>query len=130
MDLELLRRAAQRLRHPGKMTVSQRIDLARELEALAHRIDEQRAVTAEPAYPKILACLSFPRRGMTVAHSVVLRDFGPQAFDRYVTHIRNDEDGGHTSGHYHKDEGDAMQDYLARAGRYSRQHYGEKVTTA
>lgn len=129
MDLDLLRRVARKLRVPGNMTVSQRIDLSRELEQATRDEELSQIAASEKRYPAVLACVSFPRRGITCASSVVLRDMGPTAYDRYVTHIRNDEDGGYTTGHYYKNEAAGMQDYFARAGRYHKIHYGDLVNT-
>ena len=71
-------------------------------------------------YPVTVALESFPKERATVQFSVVLRDFGPEAHCRYVTHCRNDDDGSHYWGHYFSDERLAREDFAKRAALYRR----------
>jgi uncharacterized protein YcgI (DUF1989 family) len=72
-------------------------------------------------FPKIIAIESFPADRATAPMSVVLRDFGPNKHDRYVTHCRNDNDGSFFWGHYYTDEAIARKDFTDRCARYRKQ---------
>lgn len=64
---------------------------------------------------------SFPERPATVPVSVVLRDFGPDALHRYVTHCHDDSAGpneGFYWGHYFADLAKATDDFAERCRRY------------
>jgi hypothetical protein len=74
--------------------------------------------TSTPEFPRLIAMESLPRQEASVPFSVVLRDFGPDKAQRYVTHCRNDDDGSHYWGHYFDDEALARADFTARCAKY------------
>ena len=76
----------------------------------------------ETVYPVTLASESFPKPhpdSCTEPMTVVLRDFGPGAGCRYVTHIRDGNNKAHFWGHYFREEHLALarEDFTARCLR-------------
>lgn len=75
-------------------------------------------------FPATLAKTSYPAERGTLPFAVILRDFGPGAHQRYVTHCINESgdaslDGAYW-GHYFTDEGEARDDYRERCAKYDR----------
>lgn len=67
--------------------------------------------------PHHLAYFETPPTDMTAPGAVVLRDMGADRAHRYVTHWRNEQDGGHYYGHYFADLEEAKADFAARCVR-------------
>jgi len=58
-----------------------------------------------------------PAAPATAPGAVVLRDLGDDHYHRYVTHWRNDEVGGYSTGHYFDNLPEAEADFLKRVER-------------
>ncbi len=97
-------------------------------------VNTMRGHFASGGHPAVITLAEFltPRARMTAPGAYVLRDFGPGAHQRYVTHWRNDErpeQAGYGSGHYFADLGAAVDDYNARVARHVRM-YGDPADPA
>lgn len=73
------------------------------------------------AYPALIACEAFAGDRVSVPFSIVLRDMGPTAAHRYVTHCRSDADQSHYWGQYFANENEARIDFSVRCAKYRRE---------
>jgi hypothetical protein len=69
------------------------------------------------AYPLTLYETRVPASMVGAEGAYVLRDFGPRAHDRWVTHFRNDQLGGYSGGGYFNSFPEALAAYAERAAR-------------
>lgn len=74
-------------------------------------------VVAKVEYPLTLAETPVVGRGASAEGCYVLRDLGPDATHRYVTHFRNDQMGGYHDGGYFQNLDTAVADYGAHVTR-------------